>query len=145
MNNRYISIHEQKAKKYSVFKQKWYNIADKKIFARSKWEFYYACYLQVLKDNKEILDWYHEKTTFWFDGIKRGTNNYKPDFLVIHIDESEEYIETKGYETPKDLTKLKRMAKYHPTVKIRMIGKEWFKSNLKKIKIISKKYIDENC
>ena len=30
---------------------------------------------------------------------------------------------------PKSLTKLKRMAKYHPEVILRVIGRDWFKAN----------------
>lgn len=138
------SIHEEKAEIFSKFKQRWVQIGDKKIFARSKWEFYYACYLQFLKDSNLIEDWKHEPTTFWFDGIKRGTNNYKPDFLVIHLDKKlkDEYIEVKGYVTDKDKTKWKRMKKYYPKIQLRVIGQDWFKDNLKKIKLVAKKYID---
>jgi hypothetical protein len=36
----------------------------------------------------------------------------------------------------KSATKIKRMAKYHPDVKLRVIGKEWFKENGSKLKNI---------
>ena len=130
------SIYEAKAKQYSKYKQEWRQVGDKKIFARSKWEYRYAMYLQILKNSNDIKDWAHEPTTFWFEGIKRGVVSYKPDFLVTHNNGAQEYVEVKGYETSKDRTKYKRMAKYHPEVKLRIIDKVWFKDNssiLKKI------------
>ena len=38
----------------------------------------------------------------------------------------------------KSQTKIKRMAKYHPQVKLRVVDKEWFKNNLQSIKSLEK-------
>jgi hypothetical protein len=89
-----------------------------------------------MKKHGHVIEWQHEPKTFWFEGIKRGTNNYKPDFMVIFPSGSEEWIEIKGYMDAKSATKIKRMAKYHPDVKLRVIGKEWFKQNGGKLKNI---------
>jgi hypothetical protein len=89
-----------------------------------------------MKKHGHIIEWQHEPKTFWFEAIKRGTNNYKPDFMVIFPSGSEEWIEIKGYMDAKSATKIKRMAKYHPDVKLRVIGKEWFKQNGGKLKNI---------
>ena len=79
-----------------------------------------------------------EKDLFWFEGIKRGVTSYLPDFKVLHLNGTYEYVETKGYMDSKSQTKIKRMAKYHPQVKLRVVDKEWFKNNLQSIKSLEK-------
>jgi hypothetical protein len=89
-----------------------------------------------MKKWRHISEWEHEPETFWFDKIKRGTNNYKPDFRVTFPSGGVEYIEVKGYMDQKSRTKIKRMAKYHPQVKLRVVDGTWFKANagvLKKV------------
>lgn len=114
------------------YTQKWVEIADKRIFARSKWEANYARFLQFMKEKGLIKDWTHEPRTWYFDGLKRGTNNYKPDFEIVHIGGEFEVHEVKGYMDSKSATKLKRMGIYYPFVKVRVIDSEWFKNNNKK-------------
>lgn len=113
----------------TTWKQGWREIGGYRKYYRSKWEANYARYLQFLKDNKAIKDWKHEAKTFWFEGLKRGTMSYLPDFLVIKNNDEEEYHEVKGYMDKKSATKLKRMKKYHPNVKIILVEKDWFKRN----------------
>lgn len=120
----------------SVWKQEWKQISDKRHFFRSRWEYRYALYLQFLKDRGDIKDWFYEPKIFYFDGIKRGTTNYKPDFLCIHKNDSEEYIEVKGYMDAKSKTKINRMAKYYPNVRLRVVEKDFFSKNGKKLKAI---------
>ena len=120
----------------STWKQDWAEIGGKRNFYRSRWEYRYALYLEFMKKHKHIVEWEHEPKTFWFEGIKRGTNNYKPDFRVVFPSGNDEWIEVKGYMDSKSATKIKRMAKYHPDVKLRVIGKEWFKENGSKLKNI---------
>lgn len=122
----------------STWKQEWRVIDGRRIFFRSRWEFRYALYLQLLKERGEIKDWQHEPKTFWFEGIKRGTNNYKPDFLVTHKNDSEEWIEVKGYMDSKSATKIKRMAKYFPDIKLRVVDKSFFSKFSKPLKILIK-------
>jgi hypothetical protein len=89
-----------------------------------------------MKKYNHIVDYWYEPETFWFDGIKRGTNNYKPDFKVQFPSGNFEFFEVKGFMDSKSLTKIKRMAKYHPDVKLRVIDKIWFQANqgiLKKV------------
>lgn len=127
-----IALKDGKA----AWKQDWAEVGGKRRFFRSRWEFRYALYLQMLKENKHITDWWHEPDTFYFEGIKRGTNNYKPDFKVEFPSGKVEYFEVKGYETSKDRTKYKRMKKYHPNIILHVVGADWFKKNgsiLKKI------------
>jgi hypothetical protein len=119
-------------------KQFWAIIGDKQpIFFRSSWEFYYACFLEKLKQEGKIKEWFHECKTFWFLEIKRGVRSYLPDFLVIHNNNTEEWSEVKGFYDSKSITKMKRMAKYYPEVKIRLVGADWFKANLKACKAIA--------
>lgn len=111
---------KQDAKKWQ---QGWATIADKHYFFRSLWEVNYARYLQWLKDNGQIVDWEFEVDTFWFDGIKRGVCSYLPDFKVFENDGKIVYHEVKGYFDSRSKTKIKRMAKYHPDIKIVLIDK----------------------
>jgi hypothetical protein len=131
-----MQIHLQNGK--AVWKQDWAEIGGKRNFYRSRWEYRYALYLEFMKKHGHILDWEHEPTTFWFDGIRRGTNNYKPDFCVTFPSGNKEYFEVKGYMDAKSKTKIKRMAKYHPDVVLRIIDGKWFKENGRKLKNVLK-------
>ena len=107
--------------------------ADLGIYVRSSWEANYARYLNWLIDVGEIKGWQYEADTFEFEGIKRGTRFYTPDFKVFlnHSVECEypiEYHEVKGWMTPKSVTQLKRMAKYHPDIKIILIDQKAYRS-----------------
>jgi hypothetical protein len=129
-----INLKEGKA----PWKQEWAEIGGKRCFFRSRWEYRYALYLELMKTHGHILEWQHEPKTFYFEGIKRGTTNYKPDFMVTFPTGNEEWFEVKGYESSKDRTKYKRMAKYYPDVILRVIKKDWFQTNGKILKNIIK-------
>jgi hypothetical protein len=122
-----------KATQRSVWKG-WLEIDGKRMYLKSKWEKRYCLYLSFMKKHNHITDYWYEPETFWFEGIKRGTNNYKPDFKVQFPSGNVEYYEVKGYETAKDLTKYKRMKKYHPHIILNVIGKKWFADNGKWMK-----------
>ncbi len=121
-----------------TFKQEWHEVGGKRNFYRSRWEYRYAQFLQHQKEKGKIKEWYHEPDTFYFEGIKRGTNNYKPDFKVIFLDDHREYVEVKGYMDAKSVTKLKRMKKYHPKENVRVVDKAWFAERKEKLKQIVK-------
>jgi endogenous inhibitor of DNA gyrase (YacG/DUF329 family) len=95
---------------------------DLGIYVRSSWEANYARYLNFLIKNNQILKWEFEVDTFKFP-IERGSRYYVPDFKVFNKDGSFEYHEVKGYMDQRSSTKLKRMAKYHPNIKIVLIDK----------------------
>ena len=116
----------------------WVEIGGKRFYAKSNYERKYALYLELMKTHKHIVDWEYEPHTFYFQGIIRGTNNYKPDFKVYFPNGTHEWIEIKGYMEKKDFTKMKRMAKYFPNEKIRVIGKPWFTENNPKLRGIIK-------
>lgn len=106
----------------------WREIGGVRKYYRSRWEANYARYLEWLVQKKQIKSWSHESTTFWFEEIKRGVCSYLPDFDVELLDDSIEHHEVKGYMDPKSKTKLKRMARYHPNVKIVLIGAKNYKA-----------------
>jgi len=112
--------HYKKTKQidYRRVKKKWVDIRDKKFYAKSMQEYNFAYFLQQLKNAGKIKDWFYESDIFWFEDIKSGTMNYKPDFKVIGNDDLVLYHEIKGFVTPKFRTQIRRMKKYHPDVKI---------------------------
>lgn len=97
-------------------------------FFRSSWEANYARFLNLLVAQGQITRWEYEADTFWFEGIKRGVRSYKPDFKVWDTDDAVYYVEVKGWMDAKSKTKLKRMAKYHPDVDLRLFGAKEYKS-----------------
>lgn len=142
------AVKDKLGLKDPVHKQFWASIGDKPpIYFRSSWEYYYAIFLERLRQENKIIDWKHEPKCFWFEGIKRGVRSYLPDFCVTHLDGNEEWAEVKGYFDSKSKTKMKRMAKYYPEVKIRLVGSDWFKQNLKACKALEnlygKKFVDK--
>lgn len=108
---------------YTRWHAGWRVIGGKRSYYRSRWEANYARYLEFLKRSGVILEWRHEPKTFWFDGIRRGVCSYLPDFEVSYPDGRTAYHEVKGYFDPRSRTKLKRMAKYHPDVEVRVIAR----------------------
>lgn len=108
-------------------KAEWRIIGGQRAFFRSKWEANYARYLEWLKARGEIDSWEHEPTTFWFKGVRRGTVSYLPDFRVIERG-AEIYHEVKGWMDGKSKTKIKRMAKYHPDVRLLVIDAKAYRS-----------------
>jgi hypothetical protein len=133
-----MQIHLKDGK--STWKQEWAEIGGKRCFFRSRWEYRYALYLELMKQNKYVVEWEHEPKVFYFEGIKRGTTNYKPDFKVTFPSGKEEWFEIKGYMDAKSKTKIKRMAKYYPDLVLRVIDKTWFSENSKKLKAIIKNW-----
>lgn len=113
---------------YSRVKHGMVTIGDKTFFARSSWEANIGAYFQFLKEHKKISDWEHEPKTFWFTEIMRGVRSYKPDFLITLNDGTHYYEEVKGWMDPKSATKLKRMKKYYPSVKVDILDEKRYKA-----------------
>lgn len=103
------------------------------IYVRSGWEANYARYLNLLKSYGGIQSWEYEPETFWFEGIKRGSRGYCPDFKVTGKDGNIIYHEVKGYMQERDKTKMKRMEKYHPNIKIILIREREMNEIKKKV------------
>ena len=122
------------------FHQGQYECSKGSVYFRSKWEANYALYLDWLIAQKKIKDWEYESETFFFDKIKLGTRSYRPDFKIFNLDGSVQYDEVKGYLDSKSKTKLKRMAKYFPQVKVVLIEKAFYSDMMKKLKGLIKFY-----
>jgi hypothetical protein len=101
---------------------------DLGFYVRSGWEANYARYLIWLKEQGEIQDWAYEVDVFRFDGVKRGPYTYTPDFKVTERDGSVVYHEVKGWMDGPSKSRLKRMAKHHPSVTIIVIGEDEYKA-----------------
>jgi len=102
-------------------------VGDTNNYYRSRWEANYARYLEYLRGLGEIESWEHEPETFWFDKIKRGCRTYLPDFKVTEKGVTY-YVEVKGWMDARSKTKLKRMAKYHPKVDLRLVDTKAYKA-----------------
>lgn len=120
----------------TTWKAAWREIGGIRKYFRSKWEANYAYYLEWLKSKGVILDWKHEPTTFWFEGVKRGCVSYLPDFLVTENNGSETYHEVKGWMDDRSKTKIRRMAKYHPKVKLIVIDSAAYEALRKSVKTL---------
>lgn len=116
------------------WKQQWAEFGGKRNYYRSQWELNYARYLEMLKSLGEIKEWEHEPDTFWFEGVKRGTTSYLPDFKVTENNGSIAYHEVKGWMDAKSKTKIRRMAKYHPDVKLIVIDSKAYKALERQVK-----------
>jgi hypothetical protein len=95
-------------------------------YFRSSWEANYARYLNWLKGQGQIRDWQYEAKVFTFP-IKRGTTEYRPDFLVTESDGTVTIHEVKGYMDDKSRVRLDRMKRYYPDVKILLIDSSVYK------------------
>ena len=118
----------------------WFEIDGKRMYLKSNWERRYCLYLSFMKKHGHIIDYWYEPETFYFKGIKRGTTNYKPDWKVLFPSGNFEFIEVKGYMDSKSATKIKRMAKYFPELKLRVVDGIWFKSNALMLKKVLKNW-----
>lgn len=104
-------------------------------YFRSSWEANWARYLNWLVSLGEIIKWEYEVDEFEFP-VKRGGRFYLPDFKVFNKDGTIEYQEVKGWMDPRSATKLARMRKYHPGVKLVLIDKNYYRSVAKKVSSI---------
>jgi hypothetical protein len=104
------------------------------VFFRSSWEANYARYLNLLIQDKRILKWEFEPDTFIFEKEIRGAKSYMPDFKITNLDNSIEYHEVKGWMDPKSKSKLKKFAKYYPTIKLILIDSKEYRKLEKQYK-----------
>ena len=104
------------------------------IFFRSSWEANFARYLNYLISKKIIYKWEFEPDTFWFENIKRGVRSYLPDFKIWDFEDSDPYyVEVKGWMDSKSKTKIKRMAKYYPEIRLDIVAKKEYTEIKKKL------------
>lgn len=124
----------------TTWKQQWAEVGGKRNYYRSQWELNYARYLEWLKQNNQIKEWEHEPETFWFEQVKRGTRSYLPDFRVTELNGDIVYHEVKGWMDDKSKTKIKRMAKYYPNVKLIVIDSKAYKALEKQVSKLVKEW-----
>ena len=104
------------------------------IFFRSSWEANYARYLNFLITQGHLYKWEFEPDTFWFESIKRGVRSYLPDFKLWDTKDSNPYyVEVKGWMDDKSKTKIKRMAKYYPDIRLDVVAKKEYTEIKKKL------------
>lgn len=109
------------------WRSSWVEVGGQRFYARSRWEANYARYLEFLKVRGVILSWEHEPETFWFEKIKRGCVSYLPDFRVTRKS-GVEYHEVKGWMDKRSRTKIARMARYFPHVKLIVIDSKSYRA-----------------
>jgi hypothetical protein len=117
----------------TTWKSGWREIGGYKKYYRSRWEANYARFLEFLKGQNLVKDWKHEPKTFWFEGVKRGTVSYLPDFWVEDVNGDISFHEVKGWMDDRSKTKLKRMAKYYPDVKLIVVSSKEYKALEKQV------------
>ncbi len=102
------------------------DLGDK--YFRSTYEANYCRYLEFLKKQEKVVEWLYEPEIFRFPGVKRNPISYTPDFRVTYPDGRTEWIEVKGWMDPTSSSKLKRMAKFYPDIKITVIGPDEYEA-----------------
>lgn len=117
-----------------------YECSKGTVYFRSKWEANYALFLDFLVKNGDIEKWEYEVDMFVFEEIRFGTRSYRPDFKVFTNDGLFEYHEVKGHMNSQSKTKLKRMEKYYPEVKIVLVDQPYYSGMYKKFKKILNLY-----
>ena len=103
------------------------------MYFRSRWEANWARYLNWRKARGEIRDWKFEPKTFEFP-VKRGNRFYTPDFEITENSGYIFYQEIKGWMDPRSATKLRRMKKYYPEIRVDLIEKDFYRSAHRELK-----------
>jgi len=104
-------------------------VGGKTRYFRSTWEANYARFLGYKLQSGEISAWEHEVESFWFED-KTYTHTYLPDFKVWFNDGHIEYHEVKGWLDARSQSKIDKMAKEYPAVKLIIILENWFREHL---------------
>lgn len=88
---------------------------------RSKFEYHWAQYLEILRKSKQIIKWEYETERYYFFNEKTAPVQYNPDFKLTMPDGSILLQETKGHHDGSTNRKLQRMSKHYPEVKIELV------------------------
>jgi hypothetical protein len=108
---------------------------------RSKLEYHYAVYLELLKSNGHIQQWEYEPEDMSIEfqhGPRNNTRKYLPDFAVLANDDEWEVHETKGYFPPIDATKLRKYADMHDNRIILIFGGKVYGAQKRRVERLSK-------
>jgi hypothetical protein len=92
-------------------------------YFRSKLEYRWAIYLQVLKKQGHIKSWDYETLLFDFQGYgyTTGPFMYRPDFIVAENDGTVVIQECKGYHDAQTNSKLRRAAQHYPQYEYELV------------------------
>jgi hypothetical protein len=93
----------------------------KRIKFRSKFEYQWACYLDLLKSSGYVKRWDYEPETFYFQNERRAPVQYTPDFRVEETGGGVVYQETKGYHDGPTNSKLRKMHKHYPDIVMELV------------------------
>ena len=108
-----------------------YQVGERLLYFRSKWEANYALYLEWLKEQGEIKDWEYEPQPSFEFPIKHGTTRYLPDFKITRSDDTFYLAEVKGFK--QGMVKIRRMAKYFPKIKIEVVDSKAYNELKRKV------------
>ncbi len=120
------------------FKRQTYEATDgREIYTRSGWEHNYCAYLDWLKEQGQIAEWYYEPLPRYEFIVKEGkvlralSLGYLPDFKVVNTDGSFYLVEIKG--KPQGMRKLQRMKKFYPHIRIELVDRKAYAHLKKKV------------
>lgn len=91
---------------------------------KSDAEYSFALLMDALIKTGEVVEVEYEPKPFYFDGIRRGTVSYTPDFRVLwKAEDCNTYYEIKTGTAiaPKDITKWKRFQSRYPEEKLILV------------------------
>jgi hypothetical protein len=114
-------------------------VGGKDCHFRSKLEYRYAQYLQILKESGHIQEWDYETRVFDFKDQK--IEHFLPDFMVEVSDSDREVHECKGFLQKYDLDRLKGLFEEYPEVKVTIIFAKKPKISVQKMNKL-KRYCD---
>ena len=87
---------------------------------KSKLEYRWALYLEMLKRHDYIIEWEYEPLTFYFPDEKTAPVQYTPDFRVTDCKEIY-WQECKGMHDGSTNTKFRRMAEHNPDIIMELV------------------------
>jgi len=120
---------------------------------KSKAEYRWACYLDLLKKSGELLAWGYETHKFEFRERHRKKGVYTPDFfLKYNYDQNKkdyevktEYHEVKTSLRQKDVYRFKQFRLDYPYERIILVLSSMPKKSVKQLRLLenARKYVDD--
>jgi hypothetical protein len=113
---------------------------------KSKQEYRWACYLDILNKSKQIYRWRYEPHTFQFKERYRKRGQYTPDFYIENYPAATyEWHEVKTSLRQKDIYRFKQFRIDYPEERIILVLNSMPKKNLKQLRLLdnARKYVDD--
>jgi hypothetical protein len=110
---------------------------------KSRIEYRWAKYLELLRVSGEVQTWQYEPETFLFKERHRKKGIYTPDFRVVWRDGTVELQETKSSLRQKDVYRFRQFAMDYPSVRIVLVLPSCPKRSVKQLILLdnAKKYV----